>query len=332
MRIHRMISILQLIESKGMIKAQEIATRLEISLRTVYRDIDSLCEAGLPLAAKPGPHGGIYLMEGYAGGKGHLQEEDIISLYINSIGIIPEKQSDMAMKLNNTIAKLQNNFSPNLISELNKIKKRFYFDDALWWEENKRVKDIDILIYAVLHAKGLEITYAKYNGATSIRSVQPYGIVVKRMDWYMIGYCTKNKAIRSFKCERIQDSKLLDESFEVPDNFNIHEYWTKAKGSFKTSNIQEELYPVVIKLNKNNSNILVQQEVLETNLYEDHIIATINMYGFSFAVNDAMKLIRFAEIIEPIELRSFIENELNRISLMYQSGQQSPDHTDASES
>jgi predicted DNA-binding transcriptional regulator YafY len=317
MRVHRLISILLLIESKGIIRAQEIASKLEISLRTVYRDIDSLCEAGIPLAATPGPHGGIYLMEGYTGGIGYLQEEDIINLYINSIGIIPDKNSDMALKLNNTLMKLQKNLSPYQITELKKVKKKFHFDDTLWWGKSHEMNDIDTIIYAVLQSKGLEITYTKYNGATSIRRVHPYGIVVKRMDWYLVGYCEENKTIRIFKCDRILDSKILNEFFQVPDDFAIEEYWSDAGGTFKNSCIRKEKYPVVIKLEKSKHDFLADLEVLEIKVENDYMLVTINMYGFQFAINDIMKIIRYAEVIMPIELRAFVERELSRILLTY---------------
>jgi predicted DNA-binding transcriptional regulator YafY len=314
MRVHRLISILLLIESKGMIKARDIASKLEISLRTVYRDIDSLCEAGIPLATTPGPNGGIYLMEGYSGGIGFLQEEDIINLYINSIGIIPDKHSDMAVKLNNTLMKLQKTLSPNQISELNKVKKRFHFDDTLWWGKSHNMNDIDIIIYSVLQSKGLEITYSKYNGTTSRRRVHPYGIVVKRMDWYLVGYCEENKTIRIFNCDRILNSKIINEIFEVPEDFAIEEYWSDAKGTFKNSCIQKEKYPVDIKLEKSKIDFLADLDVLEIKDDEDYILATINMYGFQFAADDIMKIIRYAEVIKPIELRAFVESELSRIS------------------
>lgn len=317
MRVHRLISILLLIESKGTIKAREIASKLEISLRTVYRDIDSLCEAGIPLATTPGPNGGIYLMEGYTGGLDYLHEEDIINLYISSIGIIPDKQSDMAMKLNNTLMKLQKSLSPNQSSEVNKIKKRFHFDDTLWWGKSHRMNDIDIIIYAVLQSKGLEITYTKYNEAASTRRVHPYGIVVKRMDWYLVGYCEKNKTIRTFKCDRISDSKILNEFFEIPDDFVIEEYWIDAESTFKNSCREREKYPVVIKLQSSKSDFLPELEVIETKEDEGYIIATINMYKYQFAVDEIMKIIRYAEVIKPIELRAFVESELNRILLKY---------------
>lgn len=322
MRVHRLISILLLIESKGMIKARDIAGKLEISLRTVYRDIDSLCEAGIPLATTPGPNGGIYLMEGYSGGIGHLQEEDILNLYISSIGIIPDKHSDMALKLNNALMKLQKDLSPIQISKLNKAKKKFHFDDALWWGKGHRINDIDIIIYAVLHSRGLEITYTKYNGATSIRRVHPYGIVVKRMDWYLVGYCEINKTIRIYKCDRILDSKISNEFFEVPEDFVIENYWRDSERTFKNSCVKNENYPVVIKLEKSKGDLLTNLEVLEIKADEDYLLAAINMYGFQFAVEDIMKILRYAEVIKPIELRSFVESELNRILLKYKDYQE----------
>ncbi|MDF2845043.1 MAG: hypothetical protein K0R00_3469 [Herbinix sp.] len=312
MRVHRLISILLLIESNGIMKARDIADKLEISLRTVYRDIDSLCEAGIPFATTPGPNGGIYLMEGYSGGIDFLQEEDIINLYINSLGIIPDKSSDMSLKLNNTLMKLQKNFSPNQITELNKVKKRFHFDDTLWWGKTHGLKNIDIMIYAVLQSRSLEITYSKYKEETSVRVIHPYGIVVKRMDWYLVGYCEKNKMLRSFKCDRILESKVLNDTFEVPEDFIIENYWRDAQTTFKALK-QEEKYPVVIRLAKSKDNLLANLEVLKIKEEEDFIFATINLHKFEFAVDEIMKIVRYVEVINPIELRTFIKNELNRI-------------------
>lgn len=318
MRVHRLISILLLIESKGIIKAREIASTLEISRRTVYRDIDTLCEAGIPLATIPGPNGGIYLMEGYSAGIGYLQEEDIIHLYINSLGIIPDKHSDLAMKLNDTLMKLQKNLSSNQIAEVNKVKSRFYFDDTFWWEENPSKNGIDLMLSAVLGSQALEFTYTKYNGETSIRKVKPYGIVVKRRDWYLVAYCEKNKAIRTFQCGRIMGINILEELFETPSDFSLERYWHTANAAFKNL-CTEELYPVLIKLKKCNSDCLTNLEVLEIKVDNDDILATINMYGYEFAIDDIMKIIRYAEVIQPIELRTFIESDLQKILLNYTS-------------
>ena len=137
------------------------------------------------------------------------------------------------------------------------------------------------------------------------------------MDWYLVGYCEKNNDIRTFKCDRISDSKILNEFFEVPDDFVIEEYWIDSESSFKNSCVQKEKYPVVIKLQNSKRDILANLEVLEIKVDKDYVIATINMYKYQFAVDDIMKIIRYSEVIEPVELRAFVESELSRILLKY---------------
>ncbi len=110
---------------------------------------------------------------------------------------------------------------------------------------------------------------------------------------------------------------LHNEPFGVPDDFSIEDYWHDAENTFKNSCIQNENYPVVIKLEKSKGDILDNLEVLEINVSQDHILATINMCGFQFAVDDIMKIIRYVEVIKPIELRDFLENELNRMLLKH---------------
>lgn len=317
MRIHRLISILLLIESRGTIKAKEIASKLEISVRTVYRDIDILCEAGIPLATASGPNGGIYLMDGYSVGIKHLQEEDIINLYLSGMGILPDRQSDMATKLNNTLLKLQKNLSSKQSSNLDDIRRKFYFDDTSWWGDNQHLDNIDTIIQGVFKSKILSISYQKYEGKLSVRRVHPYGIVVKRMDWYMIAYCEKNKNIRTFKCERIIECEILDDNFNMPKDFSIEEYWNKSQKIFKNLCAENENYPVIIKVHKNEVDALKDLEALEIKEDGNYLLATINMYGYEFAINTILKMIRDVEVIGPLELKVSIAKELDNIIKRY---------------
>lgn len=98
MRVHRMISILLLVEAKGRIKAKELAEELETSVRTIYRDVDALCEAGIPLTTDTGPNGGIHFLEGYTVGIKNLNGEDIINLYLNGMGVKADKQRVSVLK------------------------------------------------------------------------------------------------------------------------------------------------------------------------------------------------------------------------------------------
>lgn len=313
MRVHRMISILLLIEAKGKIKAKELAEELETSVRTIYRDVDALCEAGMPLTTDTGPNGGIHFLEGYTVGIKNLNGEDIINLYLNGMGIKADKQSDMAMKTNAALLKFQKNMSSEINNDLNTIRKRFYVDDIPWWGETHKLHNVDAFIQAVWQSKKLRITYKKHRGEITKRVIRPYGIVINEMNWYMIAYCEKSNAIRTFKCERITECQYLIEKFIVPENFYIEDFWKKNKKLFISECSQSEKYPVTIRIYKDRANILKNFDIYGMEENEDYIEATINMFKYEFAKDDILEIIAFVEVLKPAELRSYVKEKLSDI-------------------
>lgn len=115
MRLHRLIAILLLVESRGKMKANELAQALETSVRSIYRDIDVLAEAGIPLLSMSGPNGGISLMEGYTVNLKQLHGEDVINLYLTGMGIYSGGHSESGLKLKTTLLKLEKH-CPHLIN------------------------------------------------------------------------------------------------------------------------------------------------------------------------------------------------------------------------
>lgn len=318
MRVHRMISILLLIESKGRMKAKDLAEELETSIRTIYRDIDTLCEAGIPLTTDTGPNGGIYLAEGYTVGIKNLNEQDIINLYLNGMGIKADQQSDMAVKVNTALLKLQKNLSSELNKDLVTVRNRFYVDDNPWWGKKHTLHNMDLLIQGVWQSQKLNITYAKHTGEKSDRIIRPYGIVVKEMDWYMIAYCEKSNSMRTFKCERIVKCSCLSVNFSVPGEFSVEEYWNKSKRLFINDCIQRENYPVAIRLEKRYRNILRNLEIYQQEEANGFIDVTINMHKYEYAIEDILEIIGYVEVLQPPELRTYTKEILDNIAKKYQ--------------
>lgn len=320
MRVHRMISILLLIEAKGKIKAKELAEELETSVRTIYRDVDALCEAGIPLTTDTGPNGGIHFLEGYTVGIKNLNGEDIINLYLNGMGVKADKQSDMAMKVNSALLKFQKNMSTELNKDLNTVRKRFYVDDIPWWGEKRKLHNIDTIIQAVWQSKKLRIAYKKREGEITKRDVRPYGIVINEMNWYMIAYCEKSNEIRTFKCERITECQCQIEKFIVPENFSVEEFWKKSKKLFISECSQSEKYPVTIRIDKHRVSVLKNYEIYEIEEDTNYIEVTINMFKYEFAKDDILEIIGYVEVLEPAELRNYVEEELSNILRKYNQG------------
>ncbi|MCM1992181.1 helix-turn-helix transcriptional regulator [Oceanirhabdus seepicola] len=318
MRVHRLISILLMVESRGKIKAKVLAEKLETSVRTIYRDIDILCEAGIPLTSSTGPNGGVHFIEGYSIGLSDLKGEDMINLYLSGIGIQPDNGSDMGMKLNNALIKLEKNLPSKYGDDIKKIKQSFHFDDSPWWGESTSLGYMDSLINAVWKSMKLRITYEKAKGVTSERTIRPYGIVVKRMEWYMVAYDEEKNDIRTFKCERIIKIDEIKDVFTIPENFSIDDYWNKSKMVFKNICRQNEYYPLDVKIHKSRADILNGLEILEIKQDKHYVIATINMHKYEFACEEVRDVLGYGEILRPSEMREFVKNELNNLILKYE--------------
>lgn len=314
MRLHRMISIMLLIENKGKVKAKELADELETSVRTIYRDIDALCEAGIPLTAETGPNGGIHFIDGYKVGINDVNKDDVINLYLSSMGIKADKESDISYKLKNSLLKLQKNVS-NV--EINSVGRKFYVDDVPWWGEKRKLKYIDEIVDAVWQSKKLKIQYKKVSGELSERIVRPYGVVVNEMEWYIVAFCEKSSSLRTFKCERIAQCYRTNESFVVPVNFDVKEYWKKSKNSFIEKCNENEKYYVTLKIDKNEFYRFKEYEVIKTDDYSKYIEVTINMFKYEIAKQEIMSIIGYAEIIKPVELRDYIKNQLQNLINKY---------------
>ena len=309
-KVHRLMSILLLIESRGTIKANELAEKLEVSLRTIYRDIDTLCELGVPLTTTTGPNGGIHLMEGYSSGLNHLHEQDLMNLYLSGMGIQPVKESDMSIKLNHTLLKLQQHASIDGYTLMENMNKRFHFDEDSWWQDPIRLLDIDDLLSAVFRSSKIRITYEKVNGTSSIRIIHPYGIVVKRADWYVIGFCELSDEIRTFKCERIKAAETLKEEFLIPLNFSLQQYWDASKQAFIGKLIKAEQYHVQLSMSADYARHLSGYEVLSRLKNDSGLLLTINLYDYEYAKSVIYEQLPYIEVLQPEELRKTIQQTL----------------------
>jgi predicted DNA-binding transcriptional regulator YafY len=174
-----LIAILLLLESRGQIKAKELASALETSLRTVYRDIDILCEAGIPITTATGPNGGLYLMEGYSTGLYNLHDDDAVNLYLSGIGMY---KGDTGLQLKRTLIKLEKILPQEYKGDLGAARERFLFDETPWWGERPIPRCLDNLRKSVWSLQKIKIMYHKVNNEISAREVFPYGLVLKSME------------------------------------------------------------------------------------------------------------------------------------------------------
>ena len=202
MRESRLFKIVYHLLDKGQATAPELAEKFEVSVRTIYRDIDALSGAGIPVYAEAGRNGGIHLMNNFVLDKAVLSEE--------------EKQE--------ILTALQSiNFTNNMSNRqtLEKLSAIFNMSSENWlevdfsrWGNNGTDKEkFELLKSAIIHQKCIKITYANSCGTISERIVQPLKMSYKSMSWYLKAYCTKKQDYRIFKLTRMIDLEMLTDGF-----------------------------------------------------------------------------------------------------------------------
>lgn len=315
MRIHRLIAILVLIEKKGIVKAKDLASNLEVSTRTIYRDIDILCEAGFPLYSSTGPEGGIMLSENFSIGASSVNEDQILPLILQTLPQLP-LHNNLATTIKNGFDTISKNIFNSDNPDSN-FSEKILVDSNSWWGEQIEPFNIKILVDALWQLQSVKINYRKINGEESIRLVNPYGLILKSNTWYLIAYCLKAKAIRTFHCSRIKKSQLTNNHYQIPSSFKLNSYWNKSSQKFKRDRSAEEIYPVKIKLPVQLGSILSEYEVSFLKEENNYYTAEINLYSLKLAKDKVLPLLSVCEIISPNEIRGYARRVLKNIIELY---------------
>ncbi len=200
---NRLFEIVYILMQKRKITAKELADRFEVSTRTIYRDIEILSRANIPVYSIKGKDGGIGILEEYVLNKAILSEEEQNQILFALQGMIQVKgqnEKDILEKLSILFNKKLNDW----------IK----IDFSNWGKDNEQENRFDIIKSAILNKKLIEFTYYNSNGEESKRIVEPLQIWFKDKSWYLISYCKQKEDYRIFKITRIKEIKTLEEHFE----------------------------------------------------------------------------------------------------------------------
>lgn len=206
MRESRLFKIVYHLLDKGQATAPELAERFEVSVRTIYRDIDALSAAGIPVYSETGRNGGIHLMHDFVLDKAILSEE--------------EKQEILtALQSINTAQDLDSSQTLQKLSALFHLDSEDWLevDFSRWGSKEFDNEKFESLKSAIIHHRKVKIRYASSYEVTSERIVQPCKLSYKSKAWYLKAFCTEKQDWRIFKLNRILDFEILDETFQHRD-------------------------------------------------------------------------------------------------------------------
>lgn len=298
MQESRLFKIVYHLLDKGQATAPELAEKFEVSVRTIYRDIDALSGAGVPIYAEAGRNGGIHLMNDFVLDKTVLSEEEKQEILtalqsINSMNNIGSNQ---------TLQKLSAIF--NMSSE-----NWLEVDFSRWGNNGTDNEKFELLKSAVIHQKCVKITYANSYGTISERIIKPLKMSYKSMSWYLKAYCTEKQDYRIFKLTRIIDLEMLTDSFcksyfpELDEDETLGQAYNTIVLRFP-KNISYRVYDEFDKTRvskKENGDLIVSVEMPE----DEWLIGYLLSFGTQ------------VDIIEPAYLKDIVAEQAKKIYEKY---------------
>lgn len=315
MKADRLISILMLLQIHKKLTANELAQRLEVSVRTIYRDIDSLSSLGIPIFSDRGTNGGIKLLGDYKTSLSGINDDEIYSLFLPTGDKILEDLGIQKLK-DSTILKLLGNSSPYQIKEIENIQNYIYIDMHTWSENPTSVnKDIlSVLQNAIWNHKVLKIIYRKINEIKEVL-LNPLGLVCKRGIWYLIGI--NAEVIKTYKVTSIENALLIDEHFNRPSDFNLEAHWKSSTSNFKSLipkyTFTFKVNPSIINHIKERKFITINDEVIKDN----EIYLDINFDDIWQGIEFAFTYGKNIKIIKPIEAINEIKIKASEVIKLY---------------
>lgn len=230
MRASRLLSILILLQLRTRVTAEALAEEFEVSIRTIYRDIDELSAAGIPVYGDRGPGGGFALLDGYRTRLTGLTSEEAEAMVM--IGL-PAQAA--ALGLGAAAARAKGKLMASLTSaggeDAGRMATRFHMDPVDWYRADEPARFLPAIARAVLDQRVVEMKYESWTGVRDWR-IEPLGLVLKAGAWYVVGQ-GGGKA-RIFRVSNILEQTTLEDRFERPRDFDLADYWATELQRFET--------------------------------------------------------------------------------------------------
>lgn len=308
MKIDRLVSIIMILIENKKISATKLAEMFEVTPRTIYRDIEAINQAGIPIITYPGVNGGIGIVEEYKINKKLFTTSDITTLLIG-LGSISSTLSKE--ELVNTLAKVKGLVPAEKMREIELKSNQIAIDLTSWIGNKKLQPNLEEIKRALNESRFLSFKYSDRSCKRSNRKVEPYRLVLKDTNWYLQGYCTLKQDFRIFKLSRISEVEILEDIF-IPREF-------EAKSLVSSNWIKKRI--ITIKLLIHES---LRERVMEycgeeniKSYGENKLIVDFPFTEDDFSYNIVLGFGHKCECLEPAHVREEIIQRVEKLLSVY---------------
>lgn len=229
MRASRLLSLLLLLQTRGGMTAAALADELEVSVRTVHRDVEALGAAGIPVYAERGPHGGIRLVDGYRTRLTGMTSEEADALFLSGLPG-PAAELGLGTVVASSRLKVLAALPVELRGRATRLLERFHLDAGGWFRQGDTVPWLARVAEAVWDGLRIEIEYDR--GDRSVRRlIDPLGLVLKAGTWYLVA--AHEGQLRTYRVSRMLDVTVTDERCRRPEAFDLGTYWSESIAAYE---------------------------------------------------------------------------------------------------
>jgi predicted DNA-binding transcriptional regulator YafY len=320
MRASRLLTILTTLQARGRATAPDLAAECEVSLRTIYRDIDALSAGGIPVYSERGAGGGYRLLDGYRTQLNGLSAKEAEALCMAGLSAPAAADLGIGAVMAAAQNKLLSAMPAPLRAGAEQMRARFHLDAPAWFAQAERPKHLPLVADAVWAQRVIRIRYQSWK-AEKKRVVEPFGLVLKSGAWYLVGRVGSD--VRTYRISRVLSLDVLDQRFERPKAFDLASYWQastrRLEAELHQSSATVRLSPWGVKMLEAFTSPYVRAA---TRLSpepdaEGWSVAIMPVGSIRQACVDLLRFGADAEVLQPPDLRAKIAAVVAGMSVIY---------------
>ena len=319
MRASRLLSLLMLLQSRGRVSAQALAQALEVSVRTIHRDVDELSAAGVPIWADRGRLGGFQLQPGWRTRVDGLTAPEAQAMFLGGLPG-PAAELGLGEAMASAQLKLLAALPEGWREDARRVSARFHLDPIDWYRGPSATDHLPLVAQAVWNERRLSMRYESWKGEVR-RNVDPLGLVLKAGVWYLAARV--GNGVRTYRLSNILELEVGDESFERPPDFDLAAWWLAS-----TRRFEKELAVDTAQLRVSAAGMKALRDLgaavaqaAEASASEADEAGwrrvTIPIESVAHAAQQVLRLGAQAEVLKPAALRRELLERIEAVAVLY---------------
>ncbi len=322
MRQSRLLSILLILQTRGRTTASALAAEFEVSVRTIYRDIDQLSAAGAPVYADRGREGGFQLLDGYRTRLTGLTDAEAETLFLGGLAG-PAAAMGFSEALMTMQLKLLAALPPERQAAAERMAGRFHLDPSGWYQGETGGERLPELAQAVWSQRRISVRYERWSGPVD-RTLEPLGLILKGGVWYL-GARPAGEAKawpRTYRVSNILTLEVAEDGFERPEGFDLAAWWAAASARFEAEVFTGEARLRLTadglrRLRRLGSAYAAIVAATEMPAADAWVEVTAPIESVAHATSDFLRLGAEAEVLAPPDLRSAMRRMAEQLAALY---------------